>query len=61
MYMKPETKERYIKNQKLAVIAIEVVLSDLKKEARVNIKYFKEIKEICERQLEAEQLLREEK
>lgn len=57
--MKPETKERYLKNQKLAIVAIDAVMADLKKAPSVNIKYFKEIRDICERQLEAERLLRE--
>ncbi len=52
--MNEETTKRYVRNQKLAVMAIQAVLDLLKKEERPNLKYFKEIKDICVRQINSE-------
>ncbi len=51
--MHPETKEDYIRRQKLSVIAIENVLNEIKREERVSMKHFKHIKDICEEQLKS--------
>ena len=59
MYLKPETKERYLQNQKIAIVAIENVIIELKKEARPSMKHFKHIRDVCQAQLDAEKNLRE--
>lgn len=51
--MNLQTKERYEKNQKLAIMALQAIVDLLKQEKRVNLKYFKEIIEICRKQLES--------
>lgn len=52
MRMHTSTKERYERNMRLSIVAIENVLLELKKEKRVSIKHFKHIIDICKRQLE---------
>lgn len=57
--MRPETREQYIKNMKLSVMAIEAIVADLKKSANTesaNIRHFKEIKDICERQIDLKRM-----
>lgn len=51
--MHPETKEDYIKRQKLSVIAIQNVLEEIKREQRVSMKHFKHIRDICDGQLKS--------
>ena len=55
MKMRPETRENYIRNMKMNIMAIESVLAEFKRDQKylndANIRAFKEIKEICERQL----------
>lgn len=55
MKMAPETRENYIRNMKMNIMAIESILAEYKRDHAnlndANIRAFKEIKEICERQL----------
>lgn len=56
MKMSPETRANYIRNMKMNIMAIESILSEYKRDQKnqgdANIRAFREIKEICERQIE---------
>lgn len=53
--MNPQTRENYIKSMKMSIMAIESVLMEYKRDqdnqSDANIRAFKEIKDICERQI----------
>lgn len=55
MKMAPQTRENYIRAMKMNIMAIESVLAEYKRDQSnfndANIRAFKEIKEICERQI----------
>lgn len=55
MKMRPETREKYVRAMKMNIMAIESVLMEYKRDQKnledANIRAFKEIKEICERQI----------
>lgn len=55
MKMASKTRENYIRNMKMNMIAIESVIEEYKRDQKnqsdANIRAFKEIKEICERQI----------
>lgn len=55
MKMRPETRANYIRNMKMNIMAIESVMAEFKRDQHylsdANIRAFREIKAICERQI----------
>lgn len=55
MKMSPETRSNYVRNMKLNIMAIESLLMEYKRDQKnfedANIRVFKQIKEICEKQI----------
>lgn len=55
MKMAPETRQNYVRNMKMNIMAIESLLMEYKRDQKnfedANIRVFKQIKEICEKQI----------
>lgn len=55
MKMSPETREQYIRSMKMNMMAIESVIAEYKRDqanfSDANIRAFKEIRDICDRQI----------
>lgn len=55
MKMSPETRDNYIRNMKMNIMAIESIIAEYKRDqanfSDANIRAFKDIKDICERQI----------
>lgn len=53
--MAPQTREIYVRNMKMNIMAIESLLMEYKRDQKnfsdANIRVFKQIKEICEKQI----------